>query len=502
MCLTTSPDSTCGVGTTYQCAKSGECCSQYGWCGTTSAYCSSGCQSGYGICSSDTSSASAAPTIGQYPPSLQNSPDSTCGTFTNYKCAKSGECCSQYGWCGTTSAYCSSGCQSGYGICGNVSSISTTVQLPSQTVGLTSSSVQPKTSATPFVASNSPDDSCGGANGYTCGSNACCSVSGWCGITSDYCGTGCQPEFGYCGNIAAPTNLPVTDNNRCGYLASSTGQTVRCPDTGNVCCGDIGVCGSTLDYCGIVAKGCQPVFGKCGGPEPTPAPGSYPPPDASLSATWVTQGTIPGKFALTYDDGPSTNVAQLLPILAKYNVKATFFINAYNQADISVDPWKTILINAYKAGHQIASHTYDHLDMTTLSMDDLWAQMYRNDAAIKKVIGVKPVYMRPPYGNYNATTLAALGTWGYKTIWQNIDSADFLHSGAADAIQQDWANYNVSLATATLPSTPFISLQHDFVKETVSNWTEVVIKQFQAWGYTFGTVGDCFGDPAANWYRA
>lgn len=60
--LTASTDGTCGTGTSFLCsgtATSGSCCSQYGYCGDTSAHCGSGCQSAYGTCSaadeSDTS---------------------------------------------------------------------------------------------------------------------------------------------------------------------------------------------------------------------------------------------------------------------------------------------------------------------------------------------------------------------------------------------------------------------------------------------------------------
>lgn len=47
--LTTSPDLSCGVGTSYKCGDV-TCCSQYGYCGNTTAHCGTGCQSAYGRC--------------------------------------------------------------------------------------------------------------------------------------------------------------------------------------------------------------------------------------------------------------------------------------------------------------------------------------------------------------------------------------------------------------------------------------------------------------------
>ncbi|KAG5758249.1 hypothetical protein H9Q72_013615 [Fusarium xylarioides] len=47
--LTTTPDNTCGVGTSFRCAE-GSCCRGSGWCGSTTAYCGTGCQFTYGKC--------------------------------------------------------------------------------------------------------------------------------------------------------------------------------------------------------------------------------------------------------------------------------------------------------------------------------------------------------------------------------------------------------------------------------------------------------------------
>lgn len=51
--LTSSTDGSCGTGTTFQCtgtATGGACCSQYGFCGDTTAHCGTGCQGSYGTC--------------------------------------------------------------------------------------------------------------------------------------------------------------------------------------------------------------------------------------------------------------------------------------------------------------------------------------------------------------------------------------------------------------------------------------------------------------------
>jgi len=77
---------TCGSGNVGDgtCANEGECCSQYGWCGTSAEHCGG--------------SPGPGPTPG----------GGTCGSGNvgDGTCANAGECCSQYGWCGTSAEHC------------------------------------------------------------------------------------------------------------------------------------------------------------------------------------------------------------------------------------------------------------------------------------------------------------------------------------------------------------------------------------------------------------
>jgi peptidoglycan/xylan/chitin deacetylase (PgdA/CDA1 family) len=416
------------------------------------------------------------------------SPDNSCGGSTGYTCGAY-SCCSQYGWCGTTSDYCSTGCQSAFGGCGT---------LPTTTVA-----PPPPEPTTTFPVS--PDNSCGLNAGYSC-FNSCCSQYGWCGSSTDHCGTGCQRGFGQCGTIVLqeppePTilNVPITKRGDCGPESK-----LRCPLTGNVCCSDNGICGKTVKECSIVGWACRPEYGKCGGPQAVPALNSYPSLNSTLKTSMVTQCTRPGVFALTFDDGVFDYTDKLLDLLKTNDVKATFFINAYNVGDITVNSYKAALLKMFTNGHHIASHTYDHLDLARLGYNGIWAQMQRNDEAIKSVIGVKPIYMRPPYGSVNDPVLTALGSWGYKVVWQNIDSEDVFHLDKVNAIDLDTQSYETTgkLSSSSPLVNSFISLQHDPIKETAEQWAQKAINLVKAKGYNLVTVGDCLGQPlSSQWYR-
>ena len=192
------------------------------------------------------------------------------------------------------------------------------------------------------------------------------------------------------------------------------------------------------------------------------------------------------------------------------NVKATFFVNAYKTGDITAEPYRSLVQRMYNTGHHIASHTYDHFDLATLNPDEVYAQMYRNDVAIKSVIGVRPsfkyltlVYMRPPFGSLSSTARAAIWSWGYKIIWRNILSADFMYDNEPNAIELMTQEYDKSLAGKSNSTASFISLEHDSIPITVKQWVAVAVPKIKALGYRFVTVGECLGelDPS-NWYRS
>ncbi|OHW97433.1 LysM domain-containing protein [Colletotrichum incanum] len=103
-----STDGTCSGTSGFTCAGStyGDCCSQYGYCGTSDGHCGTGCQPEFG---------------GSCTGSGDNkiSTDGSCAGTQGFTCAGSeyGDCCSEYGYCGKTDGHCGTGCNSAFGIC-------------------------------------------------------------------------------------------------------------------------------------------------------------------------------------------------------------------------------------------------------------------------------------------------------------------------------------------------------------------------------------------------
>jgi peptidoglycan/xylan/chitin deacetylase (PgdA/CDA1 family) len=100
----------------------------------------------------------------------------------------------------------------------------------------------------------------------------------------------------------------------------------------------------------------------------------------------ITSCKVPGTVAMTFDDGPYKFTNQLLDQLKDAGVKATFFVNGHNIGDIYQYDW--VVKRAYNEGHQIASHTWSHADLTRLSYNQIHRQMVQCKLLFGVSIGV------------------------------------------------------------------------------------------------------------------
>jgi peptidoglycan/xylan/chitin deacetylase (PgdA/CDA1 family) len=101
----------------------------------------------------------------------------------------------------------------------------------------------------------------------------------------------------------------------------------------------------------------------------------------------LTTCTIPNALALTFDDGPGQSTTDILNTLARLQVNATFFVNSKNIADLTRVEDAAQVKRTFDAGHQIASHTYSHADLTNLDDAGIKGEMDRIDVLLKGIIG-------------------------------------------------------------------------------------------------------------------
>ncbi|KAI9593199.1 hypothetical protein BDF19DRAFT_397421 [Syncephalis fuscata] len=223
----------------------------------------------------------------------------------------------------------------------------------------------------------------------------------------------------------------------------------------------------------------------------TPAP-AVKEPDTLVPAPAVTikACTKPGVVALTFDDGPGPSTANLLDILAKEKIKATFFVLGENTSN---PQFKGLVKRAFDEGHQIASHTFSHPHLPELSIDKVRDEMSRTETAIRNEIGYTPRYMRPPYGEINDGDMQLLRQMGYAVVIWDLDSNDWRYEAQASQHRQLFYDIQKSMEKATSQSN-YLVLQHDIKSYSVDLVPEI-ISFIRNKGLGFATVGECTGYP-------
>ncbi|KAI7907617.1 uncharacterized protein BX663DRAFT_463866 [Cokeromyces recurvatus] len=193
-----------------------------------------------------------------------------------------------------------------------------------------------------------------------------------------------------------------------------------------------------------------------------------------------------GQWALTYDDGPSEYSPKLYDYLDSVNVKVTFFM-----VGGQVVKYPEYALRAYQSGHEIAMHTWSHNYMTTLTNEQIVAELKWNELAIKEVTGVSPRYFRPPYGDIDDRVRDVAAALGFIPIIWNHDTNDWAYASNPKGYKESWIDGNVTLwakeaATAEVGG---ISLEHDLYKETVD--VAIRILPVLQKKYTLVPAGQC-----------
>ncbi|MBO0678808.1 polysaccharide deacetylase family protein [Mycolicibacterium sp. S2-37] len=181
--------------------------------------------------------------------------------------------------------------------------------------------------------------------------------------------------------------------------------------------------------------------------------------------------------ALTFDDGPSPHVAELLDLLAEVDVRATFYLNG---RDLQRFPHFGAAIAA--AGHEIGNHSFSHRRMVLVSPATVAAEIEGTDAQIRATGYTGPITFRPPYGKKLWTLPRYLAEHGRTTVMWDVepDSAD----------EQDATTITRQAVDATRPGS--IILLHvmfdgrDASRAAVSS----IINGLRDRGYDFLTVSD------------
>lgn len=185
-------------------------------------------------------------------------------------------------------------------------------------------------------------------------------------------------------------------------------------------------------------------------------------------------------LALTFDDGPhETQTEQVLAVLEKYGITATFFPIGKNAAE-----HPELVRKVRQAGHEIGNHTYTHCTVSKVTEEALRQELLRTEAVLKEQCGVTPVLFRPPGGDISPQAVQLVNQMGYRYV---------LWSWRVDT--RDWASVSVQAVVDTVMNNVRdgnIILFHDYVagKSPTAEALDILIPRLQEMGYEFVTVSD------------
>lgn len=196
----------------------------------------------------------------------------------------------------------------------------------------------------------------------------------------------------------------------------------------------------------------------------------------------VGKGKTNGKMvALTFDDGPSkTYTPQVLAVLKKYNIKATFFM-----CGEQVSYYPELVKQVSSEGHEIANHSFTHPNLYKNKSKrgaGMAAEVEKTDTLLEKLVMIKPAYFRSPYNYRDAETIKAINDLGLIYVGWTFSVRDW--EKPAPEVMVNMFNKNL------IPGS--IVLMHDGGgnrTNTVAALTGI-IEAAQKKGYHFVTLGE------------
>jgi peptidoglycan/xylan/chitin deacetylase (PgdA/CDA1 family) len=194
----------------------------------------------------------------------------------------------------------------------------------------------------------------------------------------------------------------------------------------------------------------------------------------------ITVGSGRNKLiALSFDDGPGLNTEEILKILDEKEVKATFFM-----LGSSIEKKPDLLKEVYSKGHEIANHTYNHINFFKYKKEDkkekLETELLQTQDLIKSIIDYETKLVRYPYGYSAEDALEVAEKNNYKVINWTF-GIDWKKLSKEEMLEQYLANIKSG----------YIFLMHDLPKNSkVTEILPILIDEAKKKNYKFVTVSE------------
>ena len=183
------------------------------------------------------------------------------------------------------------------------------------------------------------------------------------------------------------------------------------------------------------------------------------------------------RIALSFDDGPHPRFTPIiLDLLARYGIKATFFMIGSN-----VKNYPTIARAVMEHGHEIGNHTFTHPHMRMLTDEELRNEVQKTEDILAQNGIPRPRLFRPPEGFRSKQQVKMLSDVGYTTVIWSLDTNDWQGRASTEI---------VSVVLGGIRGGDIL-LFHDYTsqKNTITALEELIPKLLKD-GYEFVTVSE------------
>ncbi|KAI9224837.1 hypothetical protein BC828DRAFT_372464 [Blastocladiella britannica] len=186
-------------------------------------------------------------------------------------------------------------------------------------------------------------------------------------------------------------------------------------------------------------------------------------------------------YVLTFDDGPTQYTPNLLANLKQANRTGTMFL-----IGSAMQAYPGYAQDIMAAGHIVGSHTYSHFNMSKQSNESLYQDMALLDYASTLVLGLRPRFLRPPYGSFTTAISDFYNQTDLHMVAWNLDSFDY-EWGSDPAVVRDWIQTWVYQNPG---HSHYIYLGHDTSLAAV-NVIQQSIGQLESYGFAHTTLDKC-----------
>lgn len=191
-----------------------------------------------------------------------------------------------------------------------------------------------------------------------------------------------------------------------------------------------------------------------------------------------TSGASEKRIALTFDDGPHKKYTEeILDILDKYHIKATFFV-----VGVCAEKYPEIVAREIASGHEIGNHTYSHAHLRNIKPSALTGEIEKAEQLILERLNYKTTLFRPPEGVCNDTVRAVAKDMNYSLVLWTVDTLDWVPASCDSIVK----------AVLDKVDGGEIILMHDYVvgKSNTPDALRVIIPALLERGFTFVTVSE------------